>query len=963
MVRTKEELGQWINSYVADNFKVVVKDDRVSLAELGIDSVQAVGLLCALEQWLGCSLPVDLLSQVQDLQGLVQKLVDMQSTGEGSEHPYCQFINPYLAEKLRQLKIDRTFVRGEGCYLYDSEGERYIDFMAQYGALPFGHHPQSIWDALISLREEEEPNFAQPSLLASASALARRLVQLAPAGLDYVTFANSGAEAVEAALKMARHATGRRGILSTFMGFHGKTFGALSATGKADYQSHFGLPLSGFEYIHYGNVAALEKALAEKPEHFAAFIVEPIQGEGGVVVPPQGYLRAVKEVCERFGVLLIVDEVQTGLGRTGDLFACHAEGVSPDIMTLSKALSGGLVPIGACLCSAKVYSEKFAMKHSSTFAGNALAARAGLATLDMLTRDNGALLQQVKQNGERLKARLDALRDKYPWLIKEICGRGYMLGIRFSSERIRSENFLGIASQEKELAQFVSSYLLNVERIRLAPTLNRGEVLRIQPPLIATQALCDEAVDAIERAISVVAECDTGVFYRAILLRQRPETFSSSSHPYQYGGTSTSDSPLEEAEGAEGESRFAFLMHPLDEQSYADYDASLRMLEPAELSEFSDSMNGLLDPVIGSSVSVISSSGARAVGDFIMIPHTAEQMRSLSQQEAIGIVKRGLQLAQKRGAKIVGLGAYSSVVTGGGAFVTDVGIPVTSGNSYTVVASVQAITEAISRSNVQWEDAPAAIVGAAGAIGACMAVMLSERVPRLILIGNPAHAVEYGRARLLDVVRRIVQHVLDQNRNGHACNAASFAAEVLRLRELHDGMEDVLRALERNGRLILTSHPASAGFAKVVVMATSFPGKVVDDDVFQRGAIVCDISRPRSVAASVSERRPDVLVIDGGVVAVPGNPYIGPYGLKKGTAYACMAETMLLTLDRHFKDTSIGNQLSVTEVLRQKNLAECHGFRIAELQSFGRPLTEKRWADYLQYCAGIENNNVRGVAA
>ncbi|HEY8393638.1 MAG TPA: aminotransferase class III-fold pyridoxal phosphate-dependent enzyme, partial [Thermaerobacter sp.] len=288
-------------------------------------------------------------------------------------HPFRQYVNPHLGELLEQLRMDKTFVRGEGCWLWDEHGERYLDFVAAYGALPFGFNPPEIWAALEAVRASGEPSFVQPSSLNAAGALARRLIELAPPGMRYVTFANSGAEAVEAAIKLARAATGRRRILSADNAFHGKTLGALSATHRESYQKAFFAPVEGFDKVPYGDIDALAAALAARPGEYAAFIVEPIQGEGGIVMPPPGYLREAQRLCREHGVLFIVDEVQTGLGRTGTLFACEQEGITPDAITLAKALGGGLVPIGALLCTEEVYTEEFATKHSSTFAGNALA--------------------------------------------------------------------------------------------------------------------------------------------------------------------------------------------------------------------------------------------------------------------------------------------------------------------------------------------------------------------------------------------------------------------------------------------------------------------------------------------------------------------------------------------------------------------------------------------------------------
>jgi len=249
-------------------------------------------------------------------------------------------------------------VRGEGNYLYDAEGKRYLDFIAAYGALPFGFNPPEIWGALEEVRDNAWPSFIQPSALEAAGELARRLIELAPPGLKYVTFTNSGAETVEVAIKMARSATGRMGILSTINSFHGKTLGALSATGKEYYQAPFGAPVPGFKSIPYGDLEALQEELENNGSGYAAFIVEPVQGEGGIVVPGAGYLSRAKEICCEHGLLFILDEIQTGLGRTGRLFACEEEGLSPDLLLLAKALGGGLYPIGACLSTAAAYTKR-----------------------------------------------------------------------------------------------------------------------------------------------------------------------------------------------------------------------------------------------------------------------------------------------------------------------------------------------------------------------------------------------------------------------------------------------------------------------------------------------------------------------------------------------------------------------------------------------------------------------------
>ena len=279
------------------------------------------------------------------------------------QHPYVRYVAPYKGFLYQRLGIDKTFVRGDGCYLFDADGVRYADFIAQFGAVPFGHDPASIWRALDCVRQEAVPNLVITSISTSQGELAEQLLAVAPPGLSHVVFTNSGAESIEAAIKLARCRTGRLGIISARNGFHGLTLAGMSATDTQFFQRGFGAPVPGFNLVPFGDLIALQAAFERRPEFFAAFLIEIIQGESGIRVAPPGYLVAARDLCHRFGALLIVDEVQTGLGRTGTLFACEAEGVTPDILALAKALGGGLIPIGACLYTKDAYSEDFDLRH------------------------------------------------------------------------------------------------------------------------------------------------------------------------------------------------------------------------------------------------------------------------------------------------------------------------------------------------------------------------------------------------------------------------------------------------------------------------------------------------------------------------------------------------------------------------------------------------------------------------
>jgi putrescine aminotransferase len=317
--------------------------------------------------------------------------------------------------------------------------------------------------------------------------LAKRLAELTPGDLQISFFANSGAEAVEGALKLARAATKRTKIVGTRDAFHGKTFGALSVSGRAGYQSAFVPLLPDVVHVRFGDLAALEAQLADA----AAFVVEPVQAEGGVNLPPPGYLRAARELCERHGALFIADEVQTGLGRCGVLFACDREGVVPDIMTLAKGLSGGVIPIGASIARAKIWNAAYAkspLLHTSTFGGNELACAAALAALDVLLDDD--LTANARIRGAELLAGARAIQARYPQVITDVRGAGLLVGVELAHE-----GYAGTIVPE-----------MLKRGVTAAWTLNAQHVIRLEPPLIVSDVQIATALRAFDEAAGVALE-------------------------------------------------------------------------------------------------------------------------------------------------------------------------------------------------------------------------------------------------------------------------------------------------------------------------------------------------------------------------------------------------------------------------------------------------------------------------
>ena len=867
---------------------------------------------------------------------LLVEMLKQKADEESGTHPYFRYVNPHLGYLLSQMSLDKQFVQGEGCYLYDQQGERYLDFISQYGALPFGYNHPDIWSAIEHIRKNQIPSFVQPSVLTTAGELAQRLIQVAPSGLRYVTFANSGAEAVEIAIKLCRSATGRMGILATRNSFHGKTLGALSATGKPMYQEAFGAPTYGFDHIPFGDIEALKKALTEQKNYYAAFIVEPIQGEGGMVEPPASYLAQVQEVCQESDTLLVVDEIQTGLGRTGKMFACDHEGITPDVITVAKALGGGLMPIGACLCNDKVYNKEFALRHSSTFAGNTLACQAGLATLELLEKDDQLIIRQVAKNGLHLKQELLNLQKKHK-LIKSVRGKGYMLGVQLSLDSYPWQGLLKyVAAQEhNELMSYsITSYFLNVEKIRIAPTVSAIDVIRVEPALIADWNECEIFIDALDRTLTILESSNVarlGGHLIGVNLEKVP--FATKREKFDEKASRGPNWIVPQVRKKDG--RFAFLIHLNETVDYVNLDPSLKGLNEEQIIQLKKRVEDFVGPLPIGEVLIESKTGRKAYGEFILMPYTAKELVEMPSERAVSKLTSAIELGKKRGASIVGLGGFTSIVTQGGLALknTDI-LPLTTGNSYTVAAGIKAIEMVYRRRNSKLSMSSIAVVGATGTIGQATSMLLSESASRLILIGNPNHP-DRSRRRLLDVAGTILNHLWGLYKQNKVFAkdtlGACFVSMNSKMSQNPTQADFVRLAEELDKRFgvitIATDINRFLPEVDVVITATSSVESFIRAKNLKQNAIVCELSRPFNVSREVKKLRADVLFIEGGLVRMPGEAVLDfNLGLDKSVVFACMAETMLLALEHSYQDTSLGVNLDIQTIKNFAALAEKHGF-------------------------------------
>ena len=420
---------------------------------------------------------------------------------------YEHYVNPQWVRLLDVLQMNVRYVRCNGAELHTADGRRILDFNSGYCVHNVGHnHPRAV-AALKDELDKAGPAMLQSHVAELAGELAARLCELAGGRLGKAFFASSGSEGIEAAVKFARAHTERPGILCAAGGFHGLTCGALSLMSNAFWKEGFGSFLSGIEFVPYGDTAELERKLATKS--FAAFILEPIQGEAGVVIPPQDYLADVQSLCRRHRTLFVLDEVQTGLYRTGPFLAAHHFGVEPDMVVLAKALSGGLVPCSAVLMSDAVFGSVFsslqrALVHTSTFSENSLAMRAGLITLDILQDER--LGDRATASGTQLRRTLEKRLAKYE-MIGEIRGLGQLSAIEFTAPRslrfrMTFEAFARI--HPAIFGQIVVMRMFRDHGILCQVCGNNFMVLKISPPLGIDDAQLDHFAHAVEQTVDLM---------------------------------------------------------------------------------------------------------------------------------------------------------------------------------------------------------------------------------------------------------------------------------------------------------------------------------------------------------------------------------------------------------------------------------------------------------------------------
>jgi acetylornithine/succinyldiaminopimelate/putrescine aminotransferase/predicted amino acid dehydrogenase len=790
-------------------------------------------------------------------------------------------LNPTLHRLLALLRMDRSWRHASGVWLDDAAGRRFLDCYAQYGVHALGHNAPVVHAAVRAALDSQEPAMVQPYRARHAEELARAITRLAPGNLTHGVFASSGAEAVEAAIKLARTRSGRPIILAASGSFHGKTMGALAVTGQRQYSEGFGPPALGFEFVAFGDSNALAERFRRDGKRIAAFFLEPIQGEGGVHLPPKGYLRDVRALCSEYGVALVLDEIQTGLGRTGKLFACEHEDIAPDILLLGKALGGGLFPLSCCFTSEAFWDEGFALRHSSTFANNNIACRVGLAVLETLADDG--FLAEVARKGERLQARLAEMARRYPILITAVRGRALMSAIELRRPAERQGSFLSYLVHQGIYSYAVAAAIAELGSVLVLPTLGKSDVIRIAPPLVITDAELDQVLNSMDRVFHALRQDTTRTILRAIGAFEGNGQAVAAMFP---GPPPLLPPRLPSNTPAP---RFAFLIHYTRPEDVALSNPTLGDLDNDALLEVCAYCSALAPGVVLRTPTIRSITGHGTDGLIMALPLLPEEMARRGLRSVAHDIGRAVDLAAGLGVRVVGLGGYTAPYSRRGLAASGRGVAITTGNALTAGMAVEAIRLAATATRLRLGEASVAVVGARGSVGSLAArLLVRDRPRRLILLGNP---------------------------NSGAASMRSLASELRG--------EGITVEVSTSADLLTDCH--------VILTATTAAKPVLEGIQISPGTILCDVAQPSDVPATLRARA-DLTVIEGGRVLLPDASItfgVGNLvGLPAGVTLACLAETILLALEGEEQDYGVGYDVPVTHVDHVMALAKRHGIRV-----------------------------------
>jgi len=945
---------------------------------------------------------------------------------------YTYYCRPDLGEFLKAIRLDIPYHRASGDYLYylqDDQEVGVLDLLGGYGALILGHNHPEIVQAAKELLEKGTPIHAQASIRSASALLAKRLSDVARSfsGETYVvTFGNSGAEAVEAAIK---HATleisrkierilrdiehrftrledgleknscylpknalnesifGRSGMevrsledlrahvlrhnslvfqrppafLALEGSFHGKTVGALHLTANLTYREPFQRLGLKAKFLRRDDIEDFDRALTEEIRPYysvdlderghirvlkqeflnvSACIVEPIQGEGGIRPLARSYLKKLQERCSSNDIPLILDEIQTGMGRTGSILYAHKLGIKGDYYLLSKGLGGGLAKISALLIAQRRYKPEFSLLHTSTYAEDDFSSTVARKALDILEGDDGALLTMCEEKGRYLIEGLRKIQDRYPEVIKEVRGDGLMIGLEFQDQYHSSSNILRQLSHQSDLVYCIAGHLLQEHRIRVAPTLSQSFTLRVEPSLLIPYVEMDRFLSAIEQVAEILHYRDTFHLCKYIVGMETP---SERPEVLDYRHNRVEDPSSEKAR------RVAFIGHFIEARHCADYDEALKRMQEDKLDQFLRRMERRIKPCILSRVNVRSRLGDVVNFNFIGLTLTSRRIVELMQAGDLAFVRKlideGIELARKCGCIAVGLGQYTSIVTRNCTDLIEKDMAITSGNSLTVAMGIEGLLKAAQEKGIALGATTLGVVGAGGNICRVYSSIMADKVHQMVLFGNPRPgAAQKCYQTAFSIYRDLIEEMRyrqGEEMEGIGANIYDTKSVQALLRKKEVGNEPgralfySLREELGEDRFIRISQDlGELRETPLLVTAANAAEPFIGPEHLRQDAVVLDIAVPMNTRPETEQQRPDVLVIQGGIVKLPYGEDVGVKAipLKPGTVFACMAETMLLGLADMGTHYSYGD-IQKKQVKKIGEIASIHGFTLADYRT------------------------------
>jgi len=738
--------------------------------------------------------------------------------------------------------------------------------------------------------------------------------------------------------------------------FHGKSTGSLQLTYREEFRNPWKnigvkvafvpsedqgtlervvdcarINLPEISYEEDGRVALRYSSLV----NVAACFCEPIQGEGGIHELSPRFLQALRSSADAEGFPLVIDEIQTGMGRCGTFLASERTNTRGDYYLLSKSLGGGLSKISALLVDSERYQNEFGYLHTSTFADDDYSSTIALGALALMDRDDSALIKGCSETGEELLNSLRCLQERFPEQIRDVRGRGLMIGVELAPQTKSSSPLLRVLSEQNGLSYLVSGYLLHEHAIRVAPTLADRAVIRIEPSAYFTIESCKRFCGALEHFLTDLRDANAA----RLLAFAMGSRAAHEVHHVSYG------SPAHAAAvaPAEADARVAFLVHFSTPADLQNWEVGLSCFEEADCARFLDRIKGLLHPFILHETEIRSSTGKKVDLVVIGVPFTAAQavdsMRDGSDW-CLDLVREGVETARAMGCTVVGLGGHTSIVSNGGRSLVEDKLVLTNGNSLTVAAAHEAIFRTAKAIGLDLSICRLGVVGAAGNVGAALAELATDEVGQILLIGRK----DVNRF-LRPIAQRIYASALQSIAEGRCDGGIPRAirgTQVVR-RALSNGSKHSKEFLDwfcqaladelgEEAPIRCSDSMEELKSCELVVSATNSPHPVVSPCHIGYGnVVVCDVAVPQDVESRVEKERPQARVIRGGTVRAPLGQILGipAIPLRGSELYGCLAETMLLGFvgcNDHF---SYG-PLSISRVRKIREWAAIHGFEMVD---------------------------------